>query len=71
VASCLSSIRRSIDRNCSGAGDDRGVAREGRHDKQATGAKTFLTNLPLLLGSGADRPPRSIPLISLMNFHPS
>jgi hypothetical protein len=39
VASCLSSIRRSIDRNRSGAGDDRSVAREGRHNKQATGQR--------------------------------
>jgi hypothetical protein len=28
VARCLSSIRRSVDRNCSGAGDDCSVARE-------------------------------------------
>src|SRR5580658_1175132 len=39
VASCLSSIRRSIDRNRSGAGDDRGLAREGRRNKQSTGQK--------------------------------
>ena len=37
VGSCLSSIRRSIDGNCSGTGNDRSVARKGHHNKQATG----------------------------------
>jgi hypothetical protein len=52
VASCLSSIRRSIDGNCSGAGNDRSMARKGRDNKQATGQQHSLTNPLLLLASG-------------------
>jgi hypothetical protein len=41
VASCLSSIRRSIDWNCSGASNERSLAREGRAQQASNRAKTF------------------------------